>query len=255
MLIDWFTVFAQFVNFIIIVFLLQRFLYKPITQAMDERQKRMYARWEEAEQARQSAEKQAEIYQQKQQELEKQRNTLITKMEEKVNEYRQELIHQARQEVEEMQAKWRTAIEQEQDGFLENLQIHMQNQIFMITQRILQDLANSDLEQQVINQFINRMRSLDEEEINNWSKLLDDKFAQDIVINSNFDLSSDSRHKIINILREKQIIKKHNVQFATDNDLICGIELKIGGNQITWSVDNYLQKIQDNFKRLFPDKA
>jgi len=211
----------------------------------------MYTRWEEAEQARQAAEKQAEIYRQKQQELESQRNTLITKMEEKVNEYRQELIQQARQEVEEMQAKWRTVIEQEQDGFLENLQIQMQNQIFLITRRILQDLANSDLEQQVINQFINRMGDFNEEKIKN----LDDKFAQNIVINSSFDLSPDSRHQIITILQEKQIIKGHNVQFATDDDLICGIELKIGGNQISWSVDNYLQKIQDNFKRVFPDKT
>ena len=37
MLIDWFTVFAQALNFLILVWLMQRFLYKPIQRAIDER--------------------------------------------------------------------------------------------------------------------------------------------------------------------------------------------------------------------------
>ena len=41
MLIDWFTVAAQAVNFLILVWLLKRFLYKPVLAAIDEREKRI----------------------------------------------------------------------------------------------------------------------------------------------------------------------------------------------------------------------
>jgi F-type H+-transporting ATPase subunit b len=41
MLIDWFTVAAQVVNFLILVWLMKRFLYKPILHAIDEREKRI----------------------------------------------------------------------------------------------------------------------------------------------------------------------------------------------------------------------
>ena len=41
MLIDWFTVVAQVVNFLILVWLLKRFLYKPILDAIDAREKRI----------------------------------------------------------------------------------------------------------------------------------------------------------------------------------------------------------------------
>ncbi len=41
MLIDWFTVGAQAVNFIILVWLLERYLYKPIRNAIDAREKRI----------------------------------------------------------------------------------------------------------------------------------------------------------------------------------------------------------------------
>ena len=39
MLINWFTVVAQAINFLILVWLLKRFLYKPILHAIDEREK------------------------------------------------------------------------------------------------------------------------------------------------------------------------------------------------------------------------
>ena len=41
MLVNWFTVFAQIVNFIILIYLLKRFLYGPIIRAMEEREKKM----------------------------------------------------------------------------------------------------------------------------------------------------------------------------------------------------------------------
>jgi F-type H+-transporting ATPase subunit b len=48
MLIDWFTVAAQIVNFLILVWLLKHFLYKPILDAIDAREKRIAAeRYEE----------------------------------------------------------------------------------------------------------------------------------------------------------------------------------------------------------------
>ena len=41
MLIDWFTVGAQAVNFLVLVWLLRRFLYRPILKAIDAREKRI----------------------------------------------------------------------------------------------------------------------------------------------------------------------------------------------------------------------
>jgi F-type H+-transporting ATPase subunit b len=54
MLIDWFTVIAQIINFLILVYLLKRFLYKPILNAIDEREKRIASQLEDA--AKQKAE-------------------------------------------------------------------------------------------------------------------------------------------------------------------------------------------------------
>ncbi len=47
--IDWFTVAAQVINFLILVWLLKRFLYKPILAAIDEREKGIAAQLASAE--------------------------------------------------------------------------------------------------------------------------------------------------------------------------------------------------------------
>ena len=49
MLIDWFTVGAQALNFLILVWLMKRFLYKPILRAIDEREKRIASELADAE--------------------------------------------------------------------------------------------------------------------------------------------------------------------------------------------------------------
>ena len=49
MLINWFTVFAQAINFLILVWLLKRFLYKPILHAIDEREKGIATQLADAE--------------------------------------------------------------------------------------------------------------------------------------------------------------------------------------------------------------
>ena len=60
MQIDWLTVAAQIVNFLVLVWLLQRFLYRPITEAMARREDRIATRLAEAKDARAKVEAEAE---------------------------------------------------------------------------------------------------------------------------------------------------------------------------------------------------
>ena len=57
MLIDWFTVLAQIINFLILIYLLKRFLYGPIIRAMEEREKKMVADQDRAKNAEKEAER------------------------------------------------------------------------------------------------------------------------------------------------------------------------------------------------------
>ncbi|MGO8820022.1 MAG: F0F1 ATP synthase subunit B, partial [Desulfomonilaceae bacterium] len=69
MLIDWFTVIAQIINFLILVFLLKRFLFDKITGAMDERERKISSTLDDANSTKRLAAEEAERYRQMNQAL------------------------------------------------------------------------------------------------------------------------------------------------------------------------------------------
>ena len=63
MLIDWFTVGAQIVNFLVLVWLLRRYLYRPVLAAIDAREQELAARRDAAAADRARATKEREEWQ------------------------------------------------------------------------------------------------------------------------------------------------------------------------------------------------
>ncbi|MBA3062156.1 MAG: F0F1 ATP synthase subunit B, partial [Atribacteria sp.] len=57
MLIDSFTIIAQIINFLILVYLLKRFLFNRIIKIMDDREMQITGRMQDAEAAKEEAQK------------------------------------------------------------------------------------------------------------------------------------------------------------------------------------------------------
>src|SRR5580658_3608803 len=96
MLIDWFTVGAQALNFLILAWLLERFLYKPILAAIDAREKRIAAELADADARKAEAQKERDEYERKNREFEQQRATLMSKAVDEAKAERQRLLEEAR---------------------------------------------------------------------------------------------------------------------------------------------------------------
>lgn len=249
MLIDWFTVIAQVINFLILIYLLNRFLYKPLTKTMAERQRRIEARWQDAERQREMAQEEAATYRQKQQELEADRDRQRADAREQAAQERRHLIQQARREVDQLQTDWRTAVEREQDSFLQQLQQQIVQQIDTIVRRIFNDLSNADLEQHIISTFLERLQKLNESEVQNLSES-QQKHEDQIQVFSSFDLPQATRQKIAQTLRQKNILNHCDLNFKTDSRLICGIELHLSGYEIAWNIDHYLTHLDETLATL-----
>jgi len=117
MQVDWLTVSAQWVNFLILMWLLRRFLYRPVIRAMDRRQQTIDARIEEAGQKSLQAEQEAEQYRNKLSELEVHRSHLIAAARKAADSEREKLVEHARDEIKVMAAQWRREVEHEKTIF------------------------------------------------------------------------------------------------------------------------------------------
>ena len=110
MLINWFTVFAQAINFLILVWLLKRFLYKPILHAIDEREKGIAAQLADAEAKKAEAQKERDDFQHKNEVFDKERAALLKKATDEANAERQRLLDEARKDADALRTKRQEAL-------------------------------------------------------------------------------------------------------------------------------------------------
>ena len=79
MLIDWFTIIAQVLNFLILVWLLKHFLYKPILNAIDAREKKIADELANADAKKAEAQKEKDEFKRKNEEFDQQSSALLNK--------------------------------------------------------------------------------------------------------------------------------------------------------------------------------
>jgi F-type H+-transporting ATPase subunit b len=89
MLIDWFTVGAQALNFLILVWLMKHFLYKPVLNAIDAREKLIAGELADANTKKAEAQKDRDEFAHKNQEFDQQRAALLSKATDEAKAQRQ----------------------------------------------------------------------------------------------------------------------------------------------------------------------
>ncbi|MGH7142686.1 MAG: hypothetical protein ACREJ2_00965 [Planctomycetota bacterium] len=242
MLIDWFTVGAQIVNFLILVALLRYFLYRPITRAMDEREHNFASRLEMAEQARAKAAQEAELHHRKNIEFDAQQQERLAQARREVEQRRGELTQQARADVEAMRLRWEELLNQEKETFLSRFRLLAAQQTCELARDALRDLADVDLEKQVFDAFLRRLKSLAPDA----KIMLQNELAQaggELLLTSTMPLAEPRRAALRTLLWE-EFQSHQEPQFTIAPALVCGVELRVRGHKLAWSVEDYVQALE-----------
>jgi len=241
-LINWFTVFAQIINFLILVGLLRWFLYKPILQVMQKRQHYLEQQWQAVETAKTEAENTIDHYQEKQQSLEQQQQDFLVQARNHAEQECQRLLIEARQDIATQRQTWQEDWFQEKATFLRTLRQQIIHQTVNIARQAIANLANAPLEQQMIRVFCDRLTHLDPDQQNAIGQALAQTDGP-LQIISHFDITDDLRQQVITTLQSQWDIAQPP-QFVTDRQLICGIQLKLAGQEVCWNLDTYLQNLE-----------
>lgn len=253
MLIDWFTVFAQIINFLILVFLLKRFLYGPIIRAMDEREEKIALRMQAAEQKRNEAEQEVVSYREKNREIDNMRGDILAQAGEESESLRRELVKKAKEEVDDLKAGWRETIRQEKDSFLKDLRKRGGRQICTLARQALTDLTDSELEHRIIDVFIGHIEGLKGEELKKIRESIK-KSTEGIVIASAFDIPANKRQSITRAIHA-YIKDDIDVRYESSPELICGIELKAPGFIVGWNLRGYLNSLEDELNKALEEET
>ena len=252
MLIDWFTVAAQAVNFLILVWLMQHFLYKPILHAIDEREKQIATELANADKKKAEAKKESDEFRHKNEEFDQQRAALLSKATDEVKAERERLLDEARQAAAALSAKRQEALRNEEHNLQQAISLRTQQEVFAIARKALTDLATTSLEERLGEVFIRRLQEMDSKAKTVFGEALKTA-SEPALVRSAFDLPAEQRVTIQNALN-KTFAAEIPVRFETAPALISGIELISNGQKMAWSITDYLASMEKGVDELLNEE-
>lgn len=253
MLIDWFTVAAQALNFVILAWLMKRFLYKPILDAIDAREKRIATELAAAGRKKTEAQHEREEFQKKNDDFEQQRAALLEKARADADAERKTLMDAARQDADALTAKRQAAIAGEAKALVQALRQRAQTEVFDISRKALTEMAGTSLEASVCELFIARLQGLEGAPKDTLVAALSGT-KDDVVVRSAFELSAAQQRAIHKAIADTFDVKL-KLHYATDPALVAGIELVAQGQKISWTLSDYLAQLEQGVGDLLKDRA
>lgn len=253
MLIDWFTVVAQVINFLILVWLMKRFLYQPILRAIDAREQRIASELAAAAAGKAEAEMAREEFERKNDEFDRQRAQLLNQAVAVANGERQRLLEEARATAEAMGAKRQETLRSDFELLNEAIGRRAQKEVFAIARKALADLAGASLEARMVELFARRLRELDDRAKGELGEALKAGSGA-ATVRSAFDLPAEQRREIEAAL-EATFGPGIHVRFETVPELISGLELGAKGRKLAWSISDYLASLEKRVDELLDKPA
>ncbi|MEO7313297.1 MAG: hypothetical protein ABIX01_23130 [Chitinophagaceae bacterium] len=242
MKINWFTVIAQVINFLILVWLLKKFLYKPILSAVDEREKNIAAQLKDADDKKAVAQKEKDDFKKKNDDFDQQKKSLMDKAFADAAAAKETLMAAAKTDANNLQSNMEKAAKEKYESDHQEIAEKTQHQVFAIARKALADMASSSLEAQSADTFIKRLMELKADE----KKQFVDAFTSNsnaVLVKSAFDLPAKQQGEI-NDAVNKILGTKTALQFKTVPGIISGIELSTNGYKMSWSFSEYLNSLE-----------
>jgi F-type H+-transporting ATPase subunit b len=251
MIIDWFTVVAQAMNFLILVWLLQRFLYKPVLRAIDAREQQTAKKLADAEFKEAAALQIRNQYQHKSDEFDRNSATMMRTVAEQAASERQRLLAEAQKAGDDARTIQQEALRAEAINLNQAIAIRTQQEVFAIARKTLQDLSTASLEERLVDVFSRRLNDLDatdKEKITIALRTL----SGPALVRSAFELTPEQRGAVQRLLNESfsMDLKLH---FESASDLICGIEFVANGQKLAWNIADYLSSLKKGISELLSE--
>jgi F-type H+-transporting ATPase subunit b len=235
-LIDWFTVLAQIVNFLILIYLLKRFLYGPIIRAMEKREKNMASALDQAKNAEKEAARMSLELEKERQALISSKERLLAEAKAEVDSWRENKLKASKEEIEALRKSWMDRLNDDRQTFLNALKRRIAEQIIVISDKVLKDLADENLEQQIIKVFLEKVSDKKDE-------FIEKDLNRTVSIRSGLPLSEDQ----VQGIRERigQLFPMTSpIQFHVQPDLGMGIQVIAGDRKVAWNLAEYLEDLE-----------
>jgi len=252
-LIDWFTVGAQALNFVVLVWLMKRFLYQPVLEAIAAREKRIADQINAADAKEAQAAAERKTFEDKNTAFDQQRAGLMDQATAEAKAEGVRLADEAHKAAAAVAAQRQQALATEAGRLQQLIAGRAAHEVFAVARKTLTDLANVSLEERMVEVFKRRLAELPDAARSLLGSALKQS-AEPALLRSRFELPADQQAAIQNAINAG-FSADVPLRFAIAGDAVCGIELSAGGQKLAWTIDGYLRDFERDVAALLAPAA
>lgn len=228
MQIDWWTLLFQTINFLILVWLLQRFLYRPVLAVIDRRRKATDELIESAKKARDEAEAQRAALEADREQIGRERDAMLAEARHDADDLRATMTSDARQEVDKVMAEGRDQLAREREDAVVDLHRHARTLAVGLADHVLHAVADERLDDAFFNAAIASLEDLPPDELESLRKAVakSDRKTPAIRLVTAKELEPEQKARYQTALAGV-LGGEAAVGYAVDGDLIAGVEIHL----------------------------
>jgi F-type H+-transporting ATPase subunit b len=245
---NWSTFILEIINFLVLVWILKHFLYKPVLDVIARRRAGIEKTLEDAEAHHEEAEKLRQQYEGRLSEWEQERQQARTKLTEEIEAERTDRLAKLQTELEQQQEKARVAEARRQSDVKRKIEETALEQGAQFATRLLRQVAGPDTETRLIELLLDELKRLSDEHINALRNSIE-KTPDSIIVTTAYPLSDQQRQSLEQALT-RIINPDIPLQFQQNKDLLAGVRITIGA----WILGANLQDELQGFRELTHDQ-
>ena len=233
------TIILEVINFLVLVWILKRFLYQPVLNIIDKRKRDIEEKLEQAQLSTQTAESLQEKYEQRLKSWQQEMQTLREQLDSELSEHREQRLSALDKELDELRnnAKERDKRQQaEQRRSLEYQAITQSNQFVA---KLMQRLACPALQEKLIQLLVDELQQLSEDKLSEFARRSADQSPSAIKVESAYPLN-DTDKKNIQTALSRFTQQDLPFEYRQQSGLLAGLQIDIGGWVLEANLKNEL---------------
>lgn len=249
----WYTFFLEIINFLILVWILKRFLYKPVMDAIAKRRASIEQSMQEAAAKEQAAQTLKGQYENRLADWGQERQQAREQLQKEIEQERQHLQQQLHTAIQQDQEKAKVIAQQEQQEMQRrNEQQALQNSM-RFTSKLLSALASAELESRLLTRLLDELKALTPAQRTRLSHSLNEHELT-AKVQTAFPLPDAQRQALQQVL---QTISSREItcQYEQDTTLLAGARIQLGPWLLHANLQDELQsfaEFEHNFSEPVP---
>lgn len=242
--IDIFTLSVQIINFLVLIFILNKLLYKPLIKMMKDRKEYIKNSIANADNKLQEAERIRNEYEEELKKIENYKKEKIEKIDEELFDYKTNKIVKIKEELEVKKNEFTDQLESEKNNILDKLVKNFCFNTKDLLNNIFFSISNNSLNSIILKKFVTEITNLS----NNDIEKINRSNSGIVEFYSGFELSQEDK-KFVKENFDKCGIKYTDINFIVDNEIIFGNKITVSGLTINSSIQNIIEQFITNLNK------